>query len=71
MHTPATPLRCALCGDDAFEPVHLPGAALPTGLLACRGCRLVHAPRPRPPAAPNRTPLPPDLTRYGPGGRSR
>lgn len=71
MDARATPLRCALCADDAFDPVDLPGTAQPTGLLVCRGCRRVRAPPARPPAASNRTPLPSDLTRDRPGGRVR
>lgn len=70
MHPGPTPLRCELCGTDEFDALYLPGTALPTGLQACRRCRLVYGPRPAPPAGRGSTPEPPDLARYGPPASS-
>lgn len=71
MDTRPTPLRCELCGTDAFDALYLPGTAQPIGLQACRRCRLVYGPPPAPPTGRGAAPEPPDLARYGPTASRR
>lgn len=62
-------LTCEICAESKFEPVS-PGQAPPGAqLVVCRGCRLVYALPPDPPAGPRHgrieAPEPPALSRYG------
>ncbi len=63
-------LTCEICSGTDFDEVWLPDpqgmATIRSGLLACRQCRLVFAPKPTPIQLDRKQPLPPDWARYGP-----
>ena len=63
----AVGLVCELCSTSSFQTLYLPDGVTPMGLVVCRDCRLVYAPKP---ALETRSPscAAPDLGRYGPRG---